>query len=264
MITLDDLEINNYKIYQDKDLFCLGMDSVLLSNFVLRRSEVEGFFYDKSKTKIADLCSGNIPIPLIICAKCDKDIYIDTFEINEKAINLSKKSIEYNSDDEKGPNDKKLNSKININQLDIKKISYDKSKFSQYRDAYDVITCNPPYMKKGAAIPSEDRDILIARSEEEINFDIICDVANFMLKSGKRFFIVHRPNRFAEIITTLKKYNLEPKVVQFVHTKKDKESNLLLLEARKDAKEDMKVIEPIIIYDENNNYTRETMNIYGK
>lgn len=264
MITLDDLEINKFKIYQDKDIFCLGMDSVLLSNFVLRRDKVEGFFNDKNINYMADLCSGNIPIPLVVYAKSDKNVNIDAFEINSKACDMAIKSIDYNMNDKEGPCDKEIAKKINIMNIDLKNISYDKNKYNIYRDKYDVVTCNPPYLKKGSAIPSDNNDLLIARSEENINFDMICDIANFMLKSGKRFFVVHRTNRLSEIIATLKKYNLEPKVLQFVHTKIDKESKLFLLEARKDAKEDMKILEPIIVYDDSNQFTDKVLSIYGK
>ena len=36
MERIDDLEIRNYKIYQDSDSFCFGIDAVLLANFALR------------------------------------------------------------------------------------------------------------------------------------------------------------------------------------------------------------------------------------
>ena len=85
-----------------------------------------------------------------------------------------------------------------------------------------------------------------------------------MLKSNKSLYMVHRTNRFSEIINSLKTNNLEPKTIQFVHAYKDKPSNLFLLEAIKDAGEETKVLEPIIIYEKENVYTKEVLEIYGK
>lgn len=61
------------------------------------------------------------------------------------------------------------------------------------------------------------------------------------------------------------KYNLEPKRLQFVHPKKGREANIVLIEYSKDGKPDLDVLPPIYIHDEDGHYTGEVAKIlYGE
>lgn len=255
MERLDDLEIRNYKIYQDSDSFCFGVDSVLLANFALRNIRNK----NKQKLKIADLCTGNIAVALIFYAKKDFEAHIDCIDIDEYQLSLAKKSIEINKNiDENIVND------INIINDDINNILKNKEKYKTFLSNFDLITINPPYIKEGKGLQSENENKLYARHEIKINFDSICKISYNMLKSNKSLYLVHRTNRFSEIVNTLKLNHLEPKTIQFIHAYKHKPSNLFLLEAIKDGGEETKVLEPIIIYEKENVYTKEVLEIYGK
>ena len=76
--------------------------------------------------------------------------------------------------------------------------------------------------------------------------------------------MVHRPERLAEIIVTLKKYKLEPKKIRFVHSTYEEEPKLVLIKAVKNAKEFLKVEKPLIVYDNKGQYTEEILKIYNK
>lgn len=255
MERIDDLEIRDYKIYQDSDSFCFGVDSVLLANFALRNIRNK----TNQTLKMADLCTGNIAVALIFYAKKDFRVHIDCIDIDENQLSLAKKSIEINKTiDENIVND------INIINDDINNILLDKVKYKDFLSDFDLITINPPYIKEGKGIQSANEKKLYARHELKISLDSICKIAYNMLKSNKSLYMVHRTNRFSEIIHILKTNNLEPKTIQFVHAFRDKPSNLFLLEAIKDAGEETKVLEPIIIYEKENVYTNEVLNIYGK
>lgn len=264
-LTLDDLEIGKYKIYQDKDAFCFGIDSVLLANFALRESGLlEKDSSAPSHIEVCDLCSGNIPIPLIMYAKSKKDLYIKAFEIEKDSCDLAKKSLDYNANDNDGPKDKKILDDIDIINIDLNDVLDNKEKYKKYFDTFDILTCNPPYIKVGAGLQNDVDKKTKARHEVSIDFDKICKIAYLFLKSKKRFFIVHRTNRLSEIIYILKNNNLEPKSIQCVYPKMDEKSNLFLLEARKDAGMESSVLPPIVVYDEDGSYTKEVLNIYGK
>ena len=119
-IKLEDLEINNYKIYQDKDSFNFGIDAVLLANFAIRNYGM----LDKSELKICDLCSGNLPIPLIIYAKrkeylCES-ISIDAYEIDKDQVALANKSLIENMNSV--PDAKDITYDISVHNVDIKDI----------------------------------------------------------------------------------------------------------------------------------------------
>lgn len=260
-IKLEDLEINNYKIYQDKDSFNFGIDAVLLSNFALRMYGMVG-----SSLKICDLCSGAIPIPLIMYAKRNQflkdDICIDAFEIDKDSCGLADKSLDYNK--ENVDDAKNIKSRINIYCDDIKNIITDKEKYKSFYDSYDMITVNPPYMKKGSAIVNLSDKKIAARHEVFITFEEIVKASSLLLKSNKKLYIINHSERFTEISDTLKKYSFEIKKAEFIYPSIDKPSNLVLIEAVKDASEGIKILEPIVIYDDSGNYTEKVLKIYGK
>lgn len=261
-VKLEDLEINGYKIYQDKGSFNFGIDAVLLANFVLMN--IDTVAYIDKEIKICDFCSGNLPIPLIMYAKRKKyfscNVKIDAIEINEKQVELSNKSLIHNF--ENNIDAKSICEDIKVINDDLKNVLVDKTKYKS--ESYDVITCNPPYMKKGSGIVNDKDEKMIARHEVLITFDELCKASSYLLKSNKKFYIIHHSDRFTEIAHTLKKNFFEVKKAQFIYPSEDKPSNLVLIEAVKNANEGVKILEPIIVYDKNGNYTEKVLKIYGK
>ena len=166
-LELDELQINNYKIYQDRDAFCFGIDSVLLANFFLNNINTIN-----ENIKICDLCSGNLIIPLIIYAKRKKynlsNVNILTFEIDKDQTEISKKSIEYNK-----KNDKDIDKNIIIYNDDVKNIFLDKEKYKNLYNTFDSITVNPPYIKLDAGVSHDNTKINIAKHEINISLEDI-------------------------------------------------------------------------------------------
>jgi tRNA1(Val) A37 N6-methylase TrmN6 len=67
------------------------------------------------------------------------------------------------------------------------------------------------------------------------------------------------------MITLMRQYRLEPKRIQFVYPKLGKEANTILVEAIKDGNPDLKILPPLIVYNENDEYTSEIREIlYGE
>ena len=89
-------------------------------------------------------------------------------------------------------------------------------------------------------------------------------IASYLLKDQGSIYMVHRPERLADIMTSLRKYKLEPKVIKFVHPNQEKEPNLILVKATKNARPFLKVEKPIYIYDLQGNYTKDILEIYNK
>lgn len=251
MIRVDDLQIRGYKIYQDTDFFCFGIDAVLLANFIIREEKnIKNFF---------DFCTGNLIIPLIVYAKVNSRMNITAIDIDKGQIELAKDSILLNKEI-----DDYISSDIEVINDDIKNFFIDKDRYKKYFNMYDVVSCNPPYIKYGSGVVNELSLINRAKHEESIDFETICKAASIMLKSNKNFYVVHRSERFIEISRILKQNDLEPKVVQFIHPSVSKKSNLVLIKATKGAKEGVVVMEPIVVFDEKNNYTEQVLKIYGK
>ena len=231
------LNYKDLKIVQNTDWFKFSIDSVLLSNFVK---------ITKNTTNIIDFCTGNAPIPLILSTKTRANI--TGVEIQKDVYNLAKKSIEINN----------LQDRIEILNMDVKDIA---QKYES--DSFDLITCNPPYFKLKESSIINDNDIKsVARHEIYINLDDIFKVARKILKNNGTIAIVHRTDRLIDIIDCMKKNNIEPKRLQLVYPKFNKESNIVLIEGAKNGKSSLKVLPPIYVHDEDGNYLEEIKKMF--
>ena len=234
---VDDLERCGFKIIQNTEKFCFGMDAVLLSGYAsIRRQD-----------KVLDLCTGNGIIPILLAAKTGADRIVG-IEIQRDIADLAKRSV--------GAND--LSDRVNILCADIK----DAEEYYQ-AGAFDAVTCNPPYMIDNHGIKNPDSPKAIARHEILCTFDDVARVASRMLKPGGRMFLIHRPFRLTEIFETLTKYSLEPKRMKLVYPYVNREPNMVLIEAGLGGRRRLTVERPLIVYESPNCYTKEIYDIYG-
>lgn len=233
----DDLQRNNYKIIQNQEKFCFGMDAVLLSDFTTLRK----------KDMVLDLGTGTGIIPILLAAKTEAK-HFDALEIQPESVDMAKRSVAFN----------KLEDRICITKGDIKEAS------SIYGAAsFDAITTNPPYMNNNHGLKNPDMPKAIARHEILCTLDDIARESSRLLKPHGRLYMVHRPFRFAEIINILKKYRLETKRACLVYPFINKEPNMVLIEAVKDGNPMVKFEPPLIVYDSPGKYTNRIMQIYG-
>lgn len=234
---IDELQRNGYRIIQNPNKFCFGMDAVLLS----------GFLHIKPGGTLLDLGTGTGIIPILAEAKTQAS-HLTGLEIQEESADMARRSILLNE----------LQDKIDIVTGDIKKADMLFAAAS-----FDVITCNPPYMISSHGQTNGLEPKTIARHEVLCTFEDVVKSAAHLLKPGGEFFLVHRPFRIAEIINTLCKYKLEPKRMQLIYPFVDKEPNMVLIEAKRGAKSRMKVEKPLIVYKEPGVYTDEIYDVYG-
>ena len=154
-------------------------------------------------------------------------------------------------------NENNLENQIHLSCGDVSDL---KNKFQS--DSFDVVTCNPPYFKTLSSNYFNQNFVKsIARHEIFLNLDIIFRQAFYLLKTGGVFAMVHRTERFIEIIEKMKEYHLEPKRVQFIYPKEGKNSDLFLIEAVKNGKNGLKMVYPLIIHKDDNTYTDEVSKI---
>ena len=226
------LGYENLKIYQNTDMFNFSLDSVLLPNFVTLNTKVK---------RILDIGSGNAVIPIILSTKTKASI--DAVEIQKEVYELGIKSIKLN----------KLEEQIHLYNEDIK----DFYKNSE-TDVYDTITCNPPFFKN-IETSNVNGSIYktIARHEIMLNLDDIMKIAKKLLKNNGNIAIVHRTDRLIDIIEVMRKYNIEPKKIRFIYPKVNTDSNIVLVEGTKNGKPGLKILNPLISHNENDEYTDE-------
>ena len=228
------LYYKNLDIYQDNESFVFSLDSVLLPNFI---------GISKNTKRILDIGTGNAPIPLILSTRTSAKIV--GVEIQEESAELARKSVEING----------LEDQIEIVNKDIKETDFE-------AESFDMVLSNPPYFKVAEnGYLSEKTTKLIARHEVALDLESLVKIAAKYLRHNGIFGLVHRPERLADIIDICRKYKLEVKKIQFVYPKKEEEANIILVEAVKNGKAGLKVLEPIITY-ENGKYTEQIMKYF--
>lgn len=224
------LGYENLKICQNSEMFKFSLDSVLLSHFVTLSTR---------KSSILDIGCGNAVISIILTTRTKNGI--DAIEIQKDVYELGKESIKINN----------LENQIKIINVDIKEYAKE-----QESDIYDTIVCNPPFFKN--MVSNESNYKTIARHEKNLDLDSLMQISKKMLKNNGNIAIVHRTERLIDIISTMKKNNIEPKRIQFVYPKKGKQSNILLIEGTKNGKPGVKILDPLYIYDDSS-YSEELL-----
>ena len=226
------LGYKDLKIIQDNDMFNFSLDSVLLPNFVT---------INKKINNILDIGCGNAPIPLILSTKTSAKI--TGVEIQKDVYDLALESIKINNKEDQ----------ITIVNKDINEYYKEIE-----TDSFDIITCNPPFFKYKSTSNINKNDYkTIARHEIKLNLSELFNIAKKLLKNNGVIAIVHRPERFVEVVLEMKKNNIEPKRVQFVYPKKNDEANIMLIEGSKNGNPGLKILPPIYSHKESGEYTEE-------
>ena len=220
---LNDLYDTGFKIYQNDEYFKFSLDSLLLAKFVKP---------DYKDKKILDLCTGNAPIPIILSS--NNNFEITGIEMQKEIYHLASESIKINNI-----------KNVNIINDDVKNL---KNYFPG--NNFDIITCNPPYFKvEKESLLNKNEIKSIARHEITIDLEKIIKISSKLLNDQGILGLVHRPSRLIEIVNLCEKYSLEIKKIQFVYPRINEEANIVLIEAIKNGKSQLKVLEPIITYD---------------
>ena len=236
---IDDLQINNFKIIQNTDGFCFGIDSVILSDFAKDL---------KNKSKVIDLGTGTGIISFLLIAKTKLENIVG-IEVQPEVADMANRSIQLNH----------LENKFKIINCNIKDILNNVEK-----ESFDVVVSNPPYKKNNTGGKNENEKKLISRHE------VLADIFDFIkaskqvLKDKGTLYLVHRPERLTDIMLALMQNKIQPKKMRFVYSKEDsKEAKLVLIKAVKNGGDFLQVEKPLYIYKNNDEYSEEIIKIYN-
>lgn len=227
---MDQVSGTNFYIYQDKDDFSFGIDAVLLSDFT------------KAKKNHIDLCTGNGIVALRL-AYLYKDASIVGADIDHKAIELFKKSIEIN----------KLDERVTAMEMDIREVEKHFKK-----NAFDSLSVNPPYLNPKDNIASGD----YKRQELLLNLDDVARAASYLLKPYSKIYMVHRPARLVDIILSFKNHGINLRRLRAVKPFAEKKANMIFLELEKSEKVGFDYMNELVVYEADGTYTEEVKEIY--
>jgi len=235
---IDDLQLKGLRLIQKRDTFRFGVDAVLLSNFARI----------KKTFRVIDLCTGTGIVPFLIMGKFSpKEIY--GIEIQDEMVEMAQRSSELNE----------LEKTVKFFNKDLRDIDFLKS-----LGKFDVLTVNPPYKLNNSGIVNSSDKLAIARHEVMCNLEDVIVAARVLLKDNGRLYIVHRPERLADIITLMRKYKIEPKRIRMVHPNTKKAPNIVLVEGQRDGGKFLKWEPPLYVYKDQGGYTDEIDLIYGR
>lgn len=234
--TLEDLQIGGLFLLQKRTGFRFGTDAVLLSDFAKTAPS----------QRTLDLCTGSGIVPLLLAAKTATP-RIDGLEIQHEYADMAARSVQYNH----------LEERVHIACGDLRNPPYGKASF-------DVITCNPPYIKNGGAVKSNADSKLIARHEIACTLDDVVRTGALLLKPGGQLFLVHRPQRLVDVLCSMRTYGIEPKTLRFVVPMQDKPPMLVLIGGRLGGGAELKALPALVMKNKDGSDTQEVHQIYGR
>lgn len=227
--TLD--SIRDIRLYQHREGYRFSLDAVLLFSFVRVRKAVS----------IADLGAGSGVVGLLLARKYP-GARVVLVELQESLCRLIDRNIILNG----------LGDRVYAINKDIRKL------LPGDLHGLDVVVSNPPFRRPLSGRLSRGEERAVARHELELNLGGLLRAAAGILRSRGRFFLVHHPERLAELMEGLGRVRLEPKRLRFVHGKKDAEARMLLVEAVKQGSPGLRVEPPLFVYEEDGRtYSRE-------
>ena len=210
-----------------------GVDAVLLAAFAAGETGAKGLQKKAAKhLRIADLGTGSGVIAFIIHHKLG-GARLTGYDISPAAVERAKRACEMNG----------LTDDIDFVCCDINDIDA--------AAEFDAVLTNPPYFRRtpdepGAADPDER---YIARHETTADITVFARVSAAMLKEGGSLYMVHRPDRLADIISEMRATGIEP---------------MVLIHGIKGAGPELRMLPEIAVHTADGGYTAEILRYYGR
>lgn len=211
--------------------FPLSTDSMVLSHFAKL----------PKNASVLDLGSGCGTLGLLLCSR-EESCRVTGIELGEAAHNAALENIRRNA----------LTGRMESICADLRTVPEILSPGS-----FHCCISNPPYFSGGPA----SRALPLARREDACTPEDLFRAASWALKFGGDLFLVHKPERLAELIAAAAAHKLEAKRLCLLRHRPDAPVNLILLQFRKGAKPGL-LWEEIVLYNTDGSPTPKYNEIY--
>lgn len=233
--TLD--EINNLKLIQPAIGPRVNMDTILLASWVKKT---------RGNAKFLEAGCAVGAVSLLLASKFTRNFHITGLDIQSDLIEIANTNAKNNN----------LDDRVNFIAGDLR----NKNIFQ--RESFDGLVINPPYSSIIAGRESDNLSRSTARLEITCTPEDVGEAAFRLLKSRGRLFAVFTSSRLDIFINSMMKYKITPKRLKPVYPKLNSNSGIFLIECVKNGGEGLVLMPPLIIRDENNNYTKELLDAY--
>ena len=224
------------QIKQSRDGYRFSIDAVLLAYQAAPRAG----------DRVLDLGAGCGIIALIMAVR-NPGIQVYAVELQDELVQLALSNVKGNH----------LQDRIAVLGADMKKI-----KPELVRGSVDLVVCNPPFRRPGSGKINPDGQRAVARHELKANLQDVTGAARRMLKTAGRLVTIYTAERTADILHQMRVDRIEPKQIRTIHSHLGSDAKLVLIEGLKGGNPGLKIASPLIIHDENGEYTDEVQRMF--
>ena len=233
-ITITELLLSGFQLFQDEKEFKFSIDAILLAQF----EEA------KSNKRYLELGTGTYVIPHVLYHRGAR--YVVGVDCNSCVIELAQKSVIHND----------IADAVSMVELD-----YMTDAGKPYYGQFDGIYMNPPYFESNSGLLSQEESIALALHEQHSMKDRLLQAQRY-LKFGGTLWMIYTTPRLESLLSAIEQTQFRVKRMRFVHGNQDKVSKLVLLELKYGGKLGMMVEPPLYIYEVDGSYSDEVQAYY--
>ncbi len=219
-------------LYQPTSGYCYNSDSIFLYDFISTF---------KPKGELLDVGCGVGIISLLL----SRDFNIETTIIDKQEKMLSYAKHNYA-----------------INNLEVKSYLGDFTEL-KINNKFDFIVSNPPFYDSNVQ-QSENTHLNISRYAHHLPIVDFIDKVKKLLKPRGWFIFCYDAKQVDLLLHHLKLNGINPEKIQFVHSKLDRESKLVMIAARMNSKSMTQILPPFIVFDDESVYRENAMKAFEK
>ena len=235
-LTSDTFFDGKIRVMQYRRGYRFSIDAVLLAHHAAPRP----------REKVLDLGAGCGIISLIMGSR-RSDLKIYAVEVQTELADLAATNVHQNH----------LEDRIDVVCTDMKLLTRQMTS-----GPFDLIVSNPPYHKPGSGRINPDAQRAVARHEIKASLADVLQATRRMLRTAGRFVTIFTANRTTDILTQMRNEQIEPKILRMIHSNRDADAGLVLIEGLKGGRPGLKVAPPLFVYDEKGDYTAEVQQMF--
>ena len=234
-ITITELLLSGFQLFQDEREFKFSIDAILLAHF----GEA------KPRKHYLELGTGTGVIPHVLYYRGAR--HVVGVDCNSRVIELAKKSVIHND----------IAEAVSMVELD-----YMSDDGKPYYGQFDGIYMNPPYFETNSGFLSQEESVALALHEQQHSMKDRLLQAQRYLKFGGTLWMIYTTPRLESLLSAIEQTQFRVKRMRFIHGNQDKVSKLVLLELKYGGKQGMIVEPPLYIYEVDGSYSDEVQAYY--
>ena len=230
-LTRDTFFNGKVSVMQERAGYRFSIDAVILAHHVR----------PKPGERVVDLGTGCGIVPLIVAYR-HPAVHMFGIEVQKELADIANDNVRNNG----------MHETVRIVHRDMQTLQQ-----AMFQGPVDIVVSNPPFRKAHSGRVNPNRQRAVARHEISVTLPDVVKTAGDILKTAGLFVLIYTSERLPELVQHMKSCRLEPKNVRFIHSRRNSESKLMMMEGVKQGRPGLKVGPPIVIYNEDGTYTEE-------